>query len=76
MQTSWTEWLRYRDIFMCFIDFEKAFDMVRHKPLMRMLSDNGVDDKDLRLLCNLYWAQMAAVKIKKKYWIEIHRGVR
>lgn len=44
-----------RDVFICFLDFEKAFDTVRHEPLMKMLSDIGMDGKDLRLLLFLYW---------------------
>ena len=26
-----------KDIYMCFVDFEKAFDMVRHEDLIRIL---------------------------------------
>lgn len=67
-----------KDIYMCFVDFEKAFDMVRHEDLIRMLQGIGLDDKDIRLISNLYWDQKAAVKIDnvKTEWVEIRRGVR
>lgn len=43
-----------RDVFICFIDFEKAFDTVRHEPMMKMFKDTGLNGKDLRLLHNRY----------------------
>ena len=63
---------------MCFIDYEKAFDRVRHVDLMMMLDEIGVDDKDRRVVCNLYWDQEAAVKVGE-YQTEyqrIRRGMR
>ena len=63
---------------MCFIDYEKAFDRVRHVDLMMMLDEIGVDDKDRRVVCNLYWDQDAAVKVGE-YQTEyqrIRRGMR
>ena len=32
-----------RDIFLCFIDYSKAFDRVKHKELMQMLSELDID---------------------------------
>ena len=32
-----------KDVYICFIDYEKAFDRVRHEPLMQCLSEIGVD---------------------------------
>ena len=69
---------KQKDVYMCFIDYEKAFDRVRHVDLMRMLEEIGVDDKDRRVICNLYWDQEATVKIGE-YQTEyqrIRRGVR
>lgn len=67
-----------KDIYLCFVDFEKAFDTVRHEDMINMLKDIGLDGKDIRVLKNLYWDQKAAVKIGngKTNWIEIRRGVR
>ena len=67
-----------KDMYMCFVDFEKAFDMVRHEDLIRILQRIGLDEKDIRLLSNLYWDQKSAVKIEdvKTEWVDIRRGVR
>ena len=43
-----------KDIFAIFIDYEKAFDKVKHEEIMKNLRTLQVDDKDLRLLRNLY----------------------
>ena len=67
-----------KDVFMCFIDYEKAFDKVRHPQLIGILQNLNIDGKDLRLITNLYWSQQAAVNIDNNLtpWIEIKRGVR
>jgi hypothetical protein len=67
-----------KKIFMCFIDFEKAFDLVRHEKLMDRLRKLGVDLADVRVIANLYWGQKAVVRIgeEKSAWIPIERGVR
>ena len=44
-------------LFVCFIDFVKAFDKVRHKKFIEALDEAGIDDKDHRLLQNIYWKQ-------------------
>ena len=38
------------DIFLCFIDYPKEFDRVKHKELMQMLSELDIDGKDLWLI--------------------------
>ncbi len=43
-----------KDLYVCFIDYEKAFDRVKHVDLMRMLEGLKIDGKDLRLIHNLY----------------------
>ena len=40
-------------LFVCFIDFVKAFNKVRHNEVLEAV----IDDKDLRLLQNIYWNQ-------------------
>ena len=63
---------------MCFVDFEKAFDRVRHELLIDRLRRIGADEADVRLLTNLYWEQKAVVKIgdDRSDWIKIEKGVR
>ena len=69
---------KQKDVYMCFVDFEKAFDSVRHEYMVDMLRELGVDKADIRLIVNLYWEQKAAVKIgnNKTRWVAIERGVR
>ena len=52
-----------RDIHIAFIDYEKAFDRVKHEILMKDLKMLVIDEKDLRLLNNLYKEQLAAISI-------------
>ena len=42
------------DLYMCFIDYSKAFDRVHHGLLFDMLQDLDIDWKDLRMMRNLY----------------------
>ena len=69
---------KQKDLHICFIDYVKAFDRVKHKKLMEMLEHLEVDGKDLRLLANLYWNKRAAIKTDRELedWIEIGKGVR
>ena len=46
-------------VYICFIDYEKVFDRVRHEPLMQCLSEIGVDGKYIKINRNLYWDQTA-----------------
>ena len=67
-----------KDVYMCFIDYEKAFDKVKHSDLIDILQNLNLDGKDVRLINNLYWSQQAAINIDNNLtpWIEIKRGVR
>ena len=69
---------KQKNLFMCFIDLEKAFDTVKHEKLIETLRKFMVDDKDLRLITNLYWQQRAVVKVgdEASEWIDIQQGVR
>jgi hypothetical protein len=51
-----------QDIYVCFVDYEKAFDRVNWTKLMRILKDLGVDWKDRRLIKDLYMGQTATVR--------------
>ena len=48
---------------ICFLDYEKTFDRVRHEPLMQCLREIGVDGKHIKIIRNLYWDQTASVRI-------------
>ena len=55
-----------KDLYLCFIDFTKAFDRVRHTKLLNMLQDLDLDGKDIRLVRNLYWDQSAAIRYQNE----------
>lgn len=65
-------------VYMCFIDFEKAFDKVRHNKLIEILKRTGIHDKDLQIIKNLYFNQKANIRIgsNTSEEVEIKRGVR
>ncbi|GFN76183.1 endonuclease-reverse transcriptase [Plakobranchus ocellatus] len=53
-----------KDPHLCFIDYAKAFDKLKHVELFRMLETLDIDRKDLRVIRNLYWDQTASVRIE------------
>ena len=67
-----------KDLFICFIDYSKAFDKVRHDELFNILEGLDIDGKDLRIIRNLYWNQSATVRIEGEFseYKQIKRGVR
>ena len=67
-----------KDVFMCFIDYTKAFDKVRHEQLFEELGKLDLYGKDLRLMQNLYWNQTACIRVDGKCsnYTRIERGVR
>ena len=67
-----------KDLYLCFIDYSKAFDKVRHEKLFNILEHLDIDGKDLRVIRNLYWDQSAAVRIggELSEYTLIKRGVR
>ena len=52
-----------REVFVCFVDYEKAFDRVNWVKLMEILKRIGVDWRDRKLIANLYMKQTAVVRI-------------
>ncbi|XP_039290728.1 craniofacial development protein 2-like [Nilaparvata lugens] len=58
------------------LDFEKAFDKVRHGVMYRLLDNKGIDAGDIKIISNLYWGQKAAARIENQLTeeIEIRRG--
>ena len=67
---------KQKNMYMCFIDLEKAFDTVKHGLLVDVLRRLGVDDKYIRVIARLYWKQKAAVRMgdESSEWIEIKQG--
>ena len=44
-----------KDMYLCFIDYSKAFDKVKHSDLFDILLRHNGDGKNLRVIRNLYW---------------------
>ena len=67
-----------QDLYVCFVDYEKAFDRVNWKRLMEILTSIGVDWRDRRLIAALYMEQTAVVRVNNELSepSEIGRGVR
>ena len=67
-----------RDLYVCFIDYAKAFDRVKHFELIECLTSIGIHGKDSRIISNLYWHQKAAIRVEEDLseYTEIQRGVR
>lgn len=63
---------------MCFIDYKKAFDKVKHEKMTELLKNIGLDSRDICIIGNLYWNQKASVKVDDRMTeeIKIKRGVR
>ena len=67
-----------QDLYLCFIDYTKAFDTVKHGKLFSILCNLNLDGKDLRIIRNLYWNQTAAVRVGDDVgeYVDIKKGVR
>ena len=46
-----------KEVYICFIDYTKAFDQVKHPKIIECLKEIGVDDTELQIINKLYWEQ-------------------
>ena len=51
-----------KNIYLCFIDYAKAFDSVDHNKLWKTFKEMGILDHLISLLRNLYVGQEATVR--------------
>ena len=67
-----------KTLYICFIDYTKAFDRVKHDMLFEILSKAGVPDKEINIIKSLYLQQKATVRYENETSeeITIKRGVR
>ena len=67
-----------KNIYLCFIDYAKAFDCVDHNKLWKILKEMGIPDHLTCLLRNLYASQEATVRTGHRItdWFQIGKGVR
>lgn len=40
------------DVYVCFLDFTKAFDMCNQEKMLSSLRNAGIDEKDIREVVN------------------------
>ena len=75
---SWKKQESSRNIYICFIDYAKAFDCVDHNKLWKILKEMGIPDHLTCLLRNLYAGQEAKVRTAHGTtdWFQIGKGVR
>ena len=67
----------HKNIYFCFIDYDKAFDYVDHNILWKILKKMGIPNHLTYLLRNLYAGQEATVRTGHGTtdWIQIGKGV-
>ena len=65
------------NIYLCFIDYAKAFDYVDHNKLWKILQEMGIPDNLTCLLRNLYPSQEETVRTRHRTtdWFQIGKGV-
>lgn len=51
-----------KSIFICFVDYKKAFDNVKYN-ILSQRKRIGPDSKDINIIKRLYWKQRAQIKI-------------
>ena len=70
--------LKKKETFVCFIDFQRAFDSVTHDLLVYKLLKNGIDGKFLKILKNSYSNMYSAIRLNGYYteWFPVNSGVR
>ena len=66
-----------KNIYFCFIDYDKAFDCVDHHKLWKILKEVGIPDHLACLLRNLYTGQEPTVRTGRGTtdWFQIGKGV-
>ena len=67
-----------KKVYMCFVDYQKAFDRVNHDKLLEVMEIAGIPELERRLIINLYWHQKATVRWDNEVsrYVDIKRGVR
>ena len=67
-----------KNIYICFIDYTKAFDCVDHNKLWKILKEKGIPDHLTCLLRNLYGGQEATVRNGHGTtdWFQVGKGIR
>ena len=59
-----------KNIYFCFIDYDKAFDCEDHNKLWKILQEMGIPDHPTCLLRNPYAGQEATVRTNVEQWMD------
>jgi len=51
------------DVFICFIDYQKAFDNILRDLLIPILQESDIYEEDIQIIYKLYWNQTAKLKL-------------
>ena len=51
-----------KTLYICVIDYTKAFDRVKHELLFEILSKAGVPDKEINIIKHIYLQQKTTVR--------------
>ena len=51
-----------KKVYLCFVDYQKAFDRVKHEKLVEIMEKAEIPELERRLIINLYWQQSATVR--------------
>ena len=73
---SWKRRVFQKNIYICFIDYAKAFDCVDHNKLWKILKEMGIPDHLTCLLKNLYAGQETTIRTRHGTtdWFQIGKG--
>jgi len=65
-------------LYMCFVDFKKAFDSISHNKLWVTMMDMGYPLHLIDLLAELYRKQLVNTKVAETLseWFHVEKGVR
>ena len=69
---------KQNDVYICFIDYEKAFDRVNHDKVIEKLKLAELDGKYIKIIARLHWEQVEVVRKEKgnSEGIKIRIGAR
>ena len=67
-----------KNIYFCFIDYDKVFDCVDHNKLWQVLKEMGIPDHLTCLLRNLYVGKEATVRTRHRTtdFLQIGKGIQ
>ena len=56
-----------KEVHICFVDYTKAFDRVKHSKMVECLQEIGIDEEDLQIITKMHWEQSAVVS-QNRIW--------